>query len=237
MNIDNNSNSNPNPFNELASEYDAWFDAEGKLIFDIEVQAFQEVLASLPEPWLEIGVGSGRFARALGINTGVEPSIKLVDLSRKRGITTYWGRGEQRLFEENSFGTVFLITTLCFLRSPLKVLKEAYRILQPGGKIVLGVVLKDSPWGKYYQQKKIEEHPFYKEANFYHCNEVTRLTIQARFNGERIISSLFQQPGEVTHMEYPKEGLYLDAGFVIIVAEKPHDELSPQTNTDQDAEK
>ncbi len=234
MNIDNNSN--PNPFNELASEYDAWFDAEGKLIFDIEVQAFQEVLPSLPEPWLEIGVGSGRFARALGINTGVEPSIKLVDLSRKRGITTYWGRGEQRLFEENSFGTVFLITTLCFLRSPLRVLKEAYRILQPGGKIVLGVVLKDSPWGKYYQQKKIEEHPFYKEANFYHCNEVTRLTIQARFTGERIISSLFQQPGEVTHMEYPKEGLYLDAGFVIIVAEKPHDELSPQTNTVQDAE-
>ena len=31
---------------------------------------------------------------------------------------------------------------LCFLDSPLDVLKEVCRILVPGGKIVLGLVLK-----------------------------------------------------------------------------------------------
>ena len=55
----NNLNS---PFDILASEYDAWFEQEGKLVFDIEVKAFQEVLPLLPGPWLEVGVGSGRFA-------------------------------------------------------------------------------------------------------------------------------------------------------------------------------
>ena len=58
------------PFDELAAEYDAWFDKEGSHIFFNEVKAFQGVLPDLPKPWLEIGVGSGRFAQALGIETG-----------------------------------------------------------------------------------------------------------------------------------------------------------------------
>jgi hypothetical protein len=82
---------------------------------------------------------------------------------------------------------VFLISTLCFLESPLEVLKEAYRILVPGGKIVLGVVLKNSPWGHYYEQKKLEGHPIYKYATFYRCSEVAQFTLLADFTGERII--------------------------------------------------
>jgi SAM-dependent methyltransferase len=219
------------PFDDLADEYDAWFDEEGKLVFDIEIRAFQEILPVLPRPWIEIGVGSGRFARALGIDTGIEPSINLVKMARQRGINTFWGRGEQKIFKEASIGTVFLITTLCFLNSPLEVLKEAYRILKPEGKLVLGVVLKDNPWGQQYQQKKMEGHRFYKYATFYECNEVSRLTIQAGFMGERIISTLFQKPGEVKQLEEPLNGLYLDAGFVIVVAEKTNDEPGSVTGS------
>lgn len=58
-------------FNNLAAEYDRWFDKQGEIIFANEVAAFKNILPSLPEPWLEIGIGSGRFARALGIKTGV----------------------------------------------------------------------------------------------------------------------------------------------------------------------
>ena len=178
------------PFDDLALEYDAWFDKEGSLIFFIEVQAFRELLPNLPKPWLEIGVGSGRFAQTLEIETGVDPSIKLVEMARHRGVTAFLGRGEQELFDEESFGTVFLIVTVCFLDSPLDVLREANRILVPGGKIVLGLVLKESHWGQLYQQKK-EGHRFYKHATFYNCDEVVRLIVQAGFVTEKIISTLF----------------------------------------------
>jgi SAM-dependent methyltransferase len=225
---------NINPFNYLAYEYDAWFDGEGKLIFDIEVKAFKEILPSLPEPWLEIGTGSGRFAKALEINTGIDPSINLVKMARHREITAFWGRGEKKFFEEATFGAVFLITTLCFLDSPLEVLKEAHRILMPGGKIVLGLVLKDSPWGQYYQRKKMEEKGVYKYATFYRCNEVTRFTILAGFKGDRIISTLFQGPGEVQHLEEPKEGYYNEAGFVILVAEKRNHKIPLTINSGRD---
>ena len=208
------------PFDDLASAYDAWFDEEGKLIFAIEVPAFHEVLPSLPKPWLEVGVGSGRFAQALGIATGVDPSIKLLEMARQRGITGFLGRGEQGLFDKGSFGTVFLIVTLCFLDSPRDVLKEANRILVPGGKIVLGLVLKESPWGKFYQQKKRQEHRFYKYATFYRYDEVAKLLEQAGFLIEQVISTLFQRPGKVKRMELPQKGYSSSAGFTVIVAGK-----------------
>ena len=208
------------PFDGLALEYDAWFDKEGSLIFFIEVQAFKLLLSTLPKPWLEIGVGSGRFAQALGIETGVDPSSKLLQMARERGINAFLGRGEQELFDGESFGTVFLIVTLCFLDSPLDVLIEAKRILIPGGKLVLGLVLKESPWGKFYQQRKKQWHRFYKYATFYKYDEIAKLLEQAGFSIEHVISTLFQQSGKVEHMEEPKEGYFPGAGFTIIVAGK-----------------
>ena len=74
-------------FDPLASKYDAWFDSEGKFTFETEVRAFREVTPRLPEPWLEIGVGSGRFAQALGIKTGIDPSARRLEMVRNRGVT------------------------------------------------------------------------------------------------------------------------------------------------------
>jgi SAM-dependent methyltransferase len=208
------------PFDNLAQEYDAWFDNEGRLIFSSELQAFRELLPFLPKPWLEIGVGSGRFAQALGIETGIDPSARLVEMAKKRGINTLLGEGEQEFFDEESLGTVFLIVTLCFLDSPLDVLKEANRILMRGGKTVLGLVLEESPWGRFYQLKKAEGHRFYKYATFYRYDEVIRLMAQAGFVNERTVSTLFQSPGEVKDVEEAREGYFPDAGFTIIVAGK-----------------
>jgi SAM-dependent methyltransferase len=211
------------PFDDLASEYDAWFDKEGKLIFSIEVQAFQTLLSSLPKPWLEIGVGSGRFAQALGIETGIDPSIKLIRMARRRGIKAFRGRGEQEFYAQETLGTVFLIVTLCFLDYPLDVLKEIARILAPDGKLAMGMVLKESPWGRFYEKKKHQGHRFYKLATFYSHDEVIRLLAQAGFVTEKIISTLFQKPGHVKNMEVPREGYYTDAGFTIITAVKKTD--------------
>ena len=213
----NNLNS---PFDILASEYDAWFEKEGKLVFDIEVKAFQEVLPLLPRPWLEVGVGSGRFAQALGIETGIDPSAKLLEIAKKRGITGHLARGEEPLFEAKTFGTVFLIVTLCFVNSPLDVLRESHRILEKEGKVVLGLVLKDSPWGEYYLARKMEGHRFYQHATFYSYREVSELLKRSGFIIEKVISTLFQKPGAVTEMEPPLRKFHPDAGFTIVMARK-----------------
>lgn len=212
-------------FDSLAAAYDGWFEGEGKLTFAIEVRAFHEVLSSLPKPWLEIGVGSGRFAQALGIKSGLDPSVRMLEIARRRGIMAYLGRGEQLPFGDASFGTVFLITTLCFCDSPLDVLKEVHRITVPGGKIALGAVLRESPWGRFYRQKREKQHSRYKYS-FFQYDEVVRLLEQAGFSVEKVISTLFQKPGRVNrqepdrveHMESPRSGYSVDAGFTVLVA-------------------
>lgn len=208
------------PFDSLAAEYDAWFEEEGKLIFAIEVKALREVLPLLPRPWLEVGVGSGRFAQALGIETGIDPSAKLLEMAKKRGITVFRARGEEQFFNKETFGTAFLILTLCFVASPLAILREAHRILKPEGKAVLGLVLRESPWGEFYQERKQEGHRFYKHATFYRYQEVERLLMDSEFTIEKIVSTLFQKPGEVTEMEAPKDGFSVEVGLTVIVARK-----------------
>lgn len=208
------------PFNDLALEYDRWFDKEGRAVFLTEARALAELSAELPRPWLEIGVGSGRFAQALGVDAGVDPSIKMVDLARTRGVNAIVGRGEQRLFDEESFGAVFLIATLCFLASPRSVLRETNRILVPGGRVVLGLILKESPWGQFYERKKARGHRFYRYASFYSFDEVSRLLSQTGFVVERVASTLFEKPEGVHRIEKPEEGYSPDAGFTVIVAGK-----------------
>jgi SAM-dependent methyltransferase len=207
-------------FDSLSSIYDAWFEEQGKLIFAIEISAFQKVLPSLPKNWLEVGVGSGRFAQALGIDIGVDPSLNMLGLARKRDISVLLTRGENECFKNKSFGTVFLIVTLCFVDSPLEVLYEANRVLRADGKLVLGLVLRDSPWGQFYLSKKREGHRFYQHATFYSFEELSEFLEATGFVVEDTVSTLFQRPGEVVDLEAPQNGLSIDAGFTVVVAGK-----------------
>jgi len=212
--------SEDSPFDALASAYDAWFEDEGKLIFATEVKAFKGVLPLLPKPWLEVGVGSGRFAKALGIKAGIDPSAKLLAVARRRGIKVFQAKGEGRFFGEETFGTIFLIVTLCFVNSPIAVLQEAHRTLKKEGKIVLGLVLRDSPWGRFYSAKKEEKHRFYKHATFYSYQQVAEFLEHTGFVVEKVVSTLFQKPDEVGEVEMSREGFFPDAGFTIVVARK-----------------
>jgi len=207
-------------FNSLASDYDAWFEQEGRLIFASEVEALRPVLSLLPRPWIEVGVGSGRFAQALGIDIGLDPSSKLLEIARSRGINVFLGRGEEMPFQDGVFGTVFFVVTLCFVDSPRRTLSEAARLLKSGGKVVLGMVLRGSPWGQLYQAEKQRGHRFYSHAMFYSYGEVDVLLKQAGFSVEQVTSTLFQNPGEVNHTELPRQGFSADAGFTVILAGK-----------------
>jgi SAM-dependent methyltransferase len=207
-------------FDSKALEYNSWFEDEGKPIFATEIQALQQILPLLSRPWLEIGVGSGRFAQSLGISIGLDPSNELLKIAKSRGVNAFLGRGEAAPFRDHIFGTAFLIVTLCFVDSPLAVFKEIDRILKNSGKIVLGLVLRESPWGKFYQHKKKLGHQLYKHANFYSFAELEALLAQVGFATEAVVSTLFQVPGNVKNIESPQQGYSSNAGFTVITAGK-----------------
>jgi len=209
------------PFITHAADYDRWYDEQkGKLIFKSELKAFKKVLPSLPEPWLEIGVGSGRFAQALGIKVGLDPSGELLKMAKGRGIISILGKAEQHIFPAESFGTVFLIMTLCFLDNPGIVLSEIQGILKPNGKLAVGFVPAESKWGTFYKQKKQAGHTFYKSAKFYTYVELQSLLEQTGLAIESVVSTLFQKPSDPGAIETPVYYYDKTAGFLVVVAGK-----------------
>jgi SAM-dependent methyltransferase len=207
-------------FDSLARIYDSWFDEEGSFIFASEIEALRQLLPLLPKPWIEVGLGSGRFAQALEIDTGFDPSSKLSEMAKNRGISVLLAKGEEMPFQDAVFGAVFLLVTLCFLDSPERTLSEVARLLRTDGKVVLGLVLKESSWGRLYETKKATGHHFYRHATFHSYGEVRMLLGQGGFSVEQVVSTLFQNPGEVNHIEPPRQGFSADAGFTVILAGK-----------------
>lgn len=184
------------PFDDWAEKYDSWYDSKGKLPFAIELAALRPLLADLPQPYLEVGVGTGRFAQTLGIKMGVDPSAELLEFARRRGIEVMQASGENLPFPDGSFGTVFLLTTWEFLKEPERVLKEICRVLKSEGMLVNGYLDRDGKWGKSYIEKAKAGHPVFRLARFYYYDEVVALTQQAGFKIVRTVSTLFQGPDE-----------------------------------------
>lgn len=210
-------------FNSHANDYDAWYDSEpGKAIFAMEADCLKPLLYKHDRPYLEVGVGSGRFAEALGIEFGVEPATALMHMAESRGIKVTEAVGEELPFPDNTFGGVLIALTLCFITDPQQVLREVRRVLKPGGGVVLGLILRDSPWSEFYIAKGSRGHPLYSRARFFLKGEVGNLLKTAGFTALKYRSVLFQPPGQNNyHVESPVSGYRRSAGFVAIKAVLP----------------
>lgn len=206
-------------FNRLAREYDLWYEKE-KLTFQAEAKAFQPLLSDMPKPWLELGVGSGRFAQALGIPWGMDPAKNLLRISRRRGIKVVAGRGEFLPILPQKVGSIFFILTLCFVEFPKQAFQECHRALIQGGKMAIGFIPRPSPWGQFYLEKKKQGHPLYQFARFYSVGQVEEMAMAAGFSIQGIFSTLFQKPGEVKKEENPMKGYRPQAGFLVLVGER-----------------
>ena len=166
------------PFEAHHERYEAWFEKH-------ELAYISELLALRPfVPWegrgVEIGVGSGRFAAPLGVQAGVDPSAAMLAHAAARGIDVIEGVAEDLPFTAGSFDHALVVTTICFVDSPAKMLAEARRVLRPGGRLVIGFIDRDSAMGQDYLAHQAE-NVFYREATFYSADEVARLLRQGGF--------------------------------------------------------
>ena len=169
-------------------------------------------------PWLEVGVGSGRFAAALGVEVGVDPAAAPLRLAKARGIQVIQASGEDLPLAAGSFGAVVLVVTLCFTATPAQLLSEAKRVLRNGGALVIGAVPLDSAWGRWYEAKGRSGNPFYSHAHFLTCAEHLELLDQAGFELTAARSTLMQSPSELPEPEVPMEGVVPGAGFLCLQA-------------------
>lgn len=199
-------------FDRQYERYDNWYD-RNKFAYFSELEAIKKVLPKRGKG-LEIGVGTGRFASALGIGHGIDPSEKMLELARKRGIDVRVGSGEKLPFEDSVFDYVAIIITICFVENPIKVLTEAKRVLKKRGRIILGIVDRDSFLGRFYQKKR---SAFYNEAKFFGVEELTDLLKKAGFNKFSYYQTIFNFPEKMSSIENSEKG-FGKGGFIVVGA-------------------
>lgn len=204
------------PFENYTGEYEDWFE-RNKFVYLSELEAIR---SQVPKSGygLEIGVGSGRFAAPLGIKLGIEPSKKMREIAKERGIEVIAGVAEALPFPDTQFDFALMVTTICFLDDIERALQEAYRVLKPDGCLIVGFIDKESPLGRLYQRHK-EDSVFYRVATFYSVAEVITHLQKASFKNFSFTQTVFHNLAEVKDIEPVLAG-YGKGSFVVIKARK-----------------
>ncbi len=214
---------NDNPFETRAREYDAWYD-EFPNVLRSEILAVRAVLPP-PGQWVEVGVGTGRFAAALGIDSGVEPADAMAVLARGRGIEVICGRAEALPLDSESMDAVFFIATLCFVRDLDLALSEARRILRPGGCCIVALLPLDSPLGQVTHAHASED-VFFKHAQLRTRSEILGALRAAGFTTRQTVQTLLGSPESFDlEIQAPISGH--DRGSFIVICSSRNTEPSP----------
>jgi len=205
-------------FDTLADRYDRWYDgAEGAAILNEELACLRMVCPERCGRWLEVGVGTGRFASALGIAEGIDPSPKMLERAARRGVRTEAGVAENLAFSDGAFDGVLMVLTLCFVQDAGQALRGCARVLRPSGTLLLGIVPADSAWGELYARKAAEGHPVYSLARFRTVPETVALAESEGFVLRKSASALFWNPGDTPGSEPRIErGAVEGAGFAAL---------------------
>ena len=201
---------NIQPFELYSDAYENWF-VENEIIYKLELEAIKQLIPS-GKFGMEVGIGSGKFAVPFGIKIGVEPSAKMAEIARARGIDVIEAVAEKLPFDDNIFDFVLFVTTICFVDDIKKSFLEARRVLKNNGSIIIGFVDKESELGKKYLVKK-NKSKFYNIATFYSADEVLNYLSECGFSNFKIKQTIFPKNEKKT----VKDG-YGTGSFVVIKA-------------------
>jgi len=139
---------------------------------------------------LEIGFGGGWLIRQIaklaspGKVVGLDHSKTMVEAARREfrnesNLEFLCGNAESLPFESGSFTHVGTVHTIYFWKDPKRVLEEIYRVLKPGGTLVLGL----------HSKAKLETQPLTRH-NFtlYEPRDVVALLTDSSFQNVTVHS-------------------------------------------------
>ena len=207
------------PFEENCAEYDRWFD-ENRFIYLSELEALRHFIrvGERGEKGVEIGVGTGRFAAPLGIGVGIDPSWRMGEVARERGISFLGGVAESLPFRGEEFDFVLMMVTICFVDDVKRAFDEVYRVLKVNGSLIVGFIDKYSFLGRTYIHKK-EKSKFYRYARFYSVDEVMAGLRYTGFHNFKMIQTIFGGLEDITTVQSFRDG-HGDGSFVVLQALK-----------------
>ena len=204
-------------FEANTERYDQWF-VHHDSAYISELTAIRRLL---PRSGLgvEIGVGTGRFATTLGVPVGVDPSTSMLKKACGRRLIAASAVAEALPFMDHAFDYCLIVTTICFVDDAEAMMREAARVLKPGGVVVVGFVDRESPLGQHYLAHQ-SENVFYRDATFFSVSEVEALLNDAGLEDLNWVQTLFDTTSETAVIEEARSG-HGDGSFVVVRAARP----------------
>jgi ubiquinone/menaquinone biosynthesis C-methylase UbiE len=140
-------------------------------------------------------------------------------IAKGRVLRTVSGVAEALPFLSGSFDVAQMVTTICLVDDIETALAESFRILHPGGSLLIGLVDRDSALGKHYERHKTES-VFYEAATFYSVDEIIAHPKRVGFEHQASRQTVFSGPDDMRRVEPSAEG-WGTGGFVVLRERKP----------------
>jgi len=165
-------------FDPLAAGYEAWFETKlGAFVAERERDLLLRLLRASPrERVLEIGSGTGFFLREIARTgaycVGLEPSRGMLEVARSHALPAVEyvrGAAEALPFTPASFDAAIFMTALEFVANVDAALREARRVVRPGGRLVFGVLNAAGPWA----EARRREGGLWEKARFFSAAELS----------------------------------------------------------------
>jgi len=169
------------------------------------------------------------FAEKLGIRYGVEPSEGMAELARKRGIEVKHGYAENIPYPNESFNQVLLATVLSYVQDKVQTIREAYRVLKPGGEVIVSILPAEGSYTLLYSLSYLRgrfdpeiapEYPypleFIRDADWTSTNRLIEMLEKVGFRKLKFVQTLTRHPKYATEeVEAPQSG-YKKGDYVVV---------------------
>ncbi|MCY0899558.1 MAG: class I SAM-dependent methyltransferase [Firmicutes bacterium] len=224
-------------FDRVAVRYDRFCETPlGAFVESVEHRLLGELLELRPDDRvIDLGCGTGTFTlwmADIGCQVvGVDESEAMLSKARAKSVgrqSISWILGDlsHLLWPTNTFDAALMQVTLEFVDDPASSLKEAWRVLKPGGRLVLGLIHGSGPWAHHYRLRaQSDPTSVYRGAHFWTLPELTELMGESP---ARVAAGLYVGPGEfrtadeawLLETRYRRMRPLADAGFLAVRYDK-----------------
>jgi ubiquinone/menaquinone biosynthesis C-methylase UbiE len=191
-------------FDNEANQYDQWYQTKmGAFVDRVETNlALTMFPVRTGMTLLDAGCGTGNFsmklAEAKAKVTGVDISREMLRIAVEKSSQSGYDIIFQEVdlhklpFTDDSFDGVISMAALEFIKVTEPVMDELYRVLKPGGHLLVGTINRESAWGELYQSEYFQNNTVFRHAVFKTLEEITA------WRPESLVSTgscLFVPPG------------------------------------------